>query len=122
MEDRVKVYRNLNRDCWSVLGKDDRLLLHAEALVLKNCQFVVQPGGRQRVVLEGRKNVHAFAKGTIAPMASHKEFRPVLKRVLYNPYQAATFRWEHEPDIPVAESECVLLNNDGKLYAVCDNQ
>ena len=118
MTDQVKVYRNISRKCWSVLGKDNKLMLHAEALVLKDCNFVVQEGGRQRVVREGRKNVHAFARGHIAPMAWHQEFRPRLKRVLYNPYKAPTFLWEHSPQKSVSESECVLLNNDGRMYAV----
>lgn len=118
MTDRVKVYRNLNRKCWSVLGKGNKLLLHADALVLQDCTFVVQEGGRQRVVREGRKNVHAFAQGEIAPMASHQEFRPNLKRVIYNPYKSPTFIWEHNKQESVTESKCVLLNNDGKMYAV----
>lgn len=118
MKEQAKVYRNLNRKCWSVLGKDNRLLLHADALVLQDCSFVVQEGGRQRVVKEGRKNVHAYAKGKIAPMAVHQVYRPNLKRVLYNPYRADTFVWEHDTETTVYESECVLLNNDGKMYAV----
>jgi len=118
MTEQAKVYRNLNRKCWSVLGKDNRLLLHAEALVLEDCTFVVQEGGRQRVLREGRKNVHAYAKGNIAPMAVHQVYRPNLKRVLYNPYRADTFVWEHDKEETVSESKCVLLNNDGKMYAI----
>lgn len=118
MTARVMVYRNLNQKCWSVLGKGHKLLLHAEALVLQDCQFVVQEGGRQRVLREGRKNVHAFAKGTIAPMVWHQEFRPNLKRVIYNPYKAPMFVWEHNLKEFVSGSECVLLSNDGKLYAL----
>lgn len=117
MTDRVKVYRNLNRKCWSVLGKDGKLLFHAEALVLKDCQFIVQEGGRQRVIREGRKNVHAFVRGAIAPMASHQEFRSILKRVLYNPYECPTFTWEDGPKSVATEARCVLMNNDGRVYA-----
>lgn len=120
MLDCVKVYRNLNRKCWSVLEKGDRLLLHADALVLRDCELIVQEGGRQRVLREGKKNVHAFARGTIAPMAWHHDFRSKLKRVLYNPYRAPFFLFEDSPTTPLPRARCILLNRDGRMYATCE--
>ena len=61
---KVRVYRNLQRDCWSVLYQN-RVIYHAQTLELKNVTFKVRQGGYQRFLVEQRKNVHAFVCGEI---------------------------------------------------------
>lgn len=56
------VYFNLHRMVWSRMVKGI-VQGHAAQVVLRNATFVVREGGRQRVLREGRKNVHAFVKG-----------------------------------------------------------
>jgi len=59
----VETYRNLHRGCISVRRKG--LVKQCTAkIALTNATFVVQQGGRKRVLREKRKNVHAFVKGT----------------------------------------------------------
>ena len=117
--DRIRAYYNLHRKCFSVQDYQSGLVIeHTYQLFVTNAMFVVRESGNKKVKREGRKNVPAVAHGDIAPMAWHQEFRPDLKRVLYNPYKAPTFRWEHKPEESVNESKCVLLNNDGRMYAV----
>ena len=66
---RVEVYRNLHKGCFSVRalnGEDKgRVIDHVQSIMLKDATFVVQPAGRDRVLREQRKNVHAFVRGTI---------------------------------------------------------
>lgn len=61
---KVRVYRNLQRDCWSVLYQN-RVIYHAQTLELKNVSFKVRQGGYQRFLVEQRKNVHAFVCGEV---------------------------------------------------------
>ena len=62
--DRVKVYYNLQRHCLSVIDAETGLLYcHAHRVELHNAKFRVQLAGRNRVIKEKRKNVHAYVVG-----------------------------------------------------------
>ena len=61
---KVEVYWNLHKKIWSVRHKG-RVVGHMKTVDLYNVEWVVQPAGRRRVLQEGRKNVHAFARGYI---------------------------------------------------------
>ena len=110
--DRVEVYRNLHNNTFSVrllrprLGRGDysrwrlkgKVIKHLEnwmTLNLQNIKFAVQPAGREKVRREGRKNVHAFVRGTVSG-AEDQHFKETFKEkcvewVTYNPYQDDTF-------------------------------
>jgi hypothetical protein len=78
----VKVYWNLHRKCYSVV--QNRLVVcHAQYIKLENVTFKISEAGRQRVIKEQRKNVHAYMIGTLSP----KLFRITGSHALtYNPY------------------------------------
>ena len=83
---KVDVYRNLNSDCWSV-RQGARVVCHTDYITLQNCEFVVQPAGRRRVLIEQKKNVHAFVRGYLcSPRES--DYTPAFswEYVKYNPY------------------------------------
>jgi hypothetical protein len=52
--------------------------------------FKVSEAGRQRVLREKRKNVHAFVEGIIGDPMNLPDPAD-LQRVSYNPYKAGTF-------------------------------
>jgi len=109
--DRVEVYRNLHNNTFSVrllrprLGRGDysrwklkgKVIKHLEnwmTLNLQNVTFAVQPAGRDKVRREGKKNVHAFVRGTvIGEKANYSEtFKEKCTQVIeYNPYQNEQF-------------------------------
>ena len=89
---KVEVYWNLNKNCFSVRHKG-KVIAHKQYVQLRDIQWVVQPGGRARVLKTRRKNVHAFARGTlvensfeIPPRHDHE-----YKRIIYDPYEYDTF-------------------------------
>lgn len=89
---RVFVYRNLHKKLWSVRAMDGpdkgRVIQHATKLSLANCTFKVSESGRQRVIREKRKNVHAGVQGTlIEPLAPGE----CSSKITYDPYRFATF-------------------------------
>lgn len=90
----VDVYWNLHRNCFSVRSrrKDDRGIVIAhvyDRFVLADVKFVVNQAGRERVLREKRKNVHAFVRGLwVDPRTMLQPFTSVY----YNPYEGPTFR------------------------------
>lgn len=66
---RVAVYYNLHRHLWSVKALEGqnkgRVIAHAKRLVLTDVKFKVNESGRQRVIRERVKNVHAFIIGNL---------------------------------------------------------
>lgn len=86
---KVKVYKNLHNGLWSILDVKSKLVLgHVEYVSLVKCEFKVSEAGRQRVLQEQKKNVHAFVVGHYAPNAEPLELE---RKAYYNPYQVRTF-------------------------------
>ena len=82
--DRVKVYFNLNLDCLSVIDAETGLLYcHAHRVEIHNAEFRVQPAGRERVLREKRKNVHAYVIGDCHDIGevSKERFRLVDEKI-----------------------------------------
>ena len=70
---RAYVYRNLHRDCYSVMI-GGLVVAHVTSLELGDVEFRVRPGGLARARSSGTRNVHAFAVGVIIqprPDAQH---------------------------------------------------
>jgi len=86
---KVEVYWNLHKHCYSVRHKG-KVVAHLPSLQLRDITWVVQPGGRARVIRERRKNVHAFARGTLVTTTPHPDDHE-YKRILYNPYEYESF-------------------------------
>ena len=87
----VDVYYNLHEDVLS-LRHDGRVKAHAPAAFLTDVELVVNQAGRERVIAEGRKNVHAFVRGNLRagiPYAELARLKPVA--VTYNPYKFSSF-------------------------------
>lgn len=87
---RVRVYRNLHKDCFSVkCMKTGRVIAYVQEIVLKNVTYPVSKAGRERVLKEKRKNVHAFVQGIIDinnQITNLKE-----NKICYNPYKKGHF-------------------------------
>jgi len=86
--ERVFIYRNLHKKCYSVKSlKTGRVIAHVDSIDLIDVTFKVSQAGRQRVLNERRKNVHAGVVGYVAnPIIND---RPI--DVTYNPYKYNSF-------------------------------
>jgi len=97
--DRVRVYYNLHKKCFSIQDyKTGLVTKHTNQLNLSNAMFVVRKSGNERVRSEGKKNVHAFVNGIVSDKSSghlvvsnsfHNSYR-----VRYNPYEMDYFHYE----------------------------
>lgn len=91
----VDIYWNLRRRCWSVRQRG-LVVGHTTHMLLRDVVWRVQASGRERVRREGKKNVHAYARGTIVPNGHFLlDGREVAVR--YNPYELTTFMAAHTP-------------------------
>lgn len=87
-----RIYYNLHKKCLSVqtkVGSSWRVTDHVSIIYLKNVKFKVSEKGRQRVIHEKRKNVHAFIEGELY-LCGYKKLQ-IISQITYNPYEYETF-------------------------------
>lgn len=109
---RVRVYFNLHKKLFSVMDKRTRRVVsHTEHIVLHNVKFIVNENGRQRVLREKKKNVHAFVEGDVLDMLVCER---VNTNVTYNPYKYNSFMYLGENGLePISQAHlcCMLVDN-----------
>ena len=132
---KVFVYRNLHQQCWSVKSRETgRGIAHADEVELSNVEFKVSQAGRDRVLREKSKNVHAGLVGTLVDFdpiggkmptypaasfssdASQKPGKADPVSITYNPYKYSHFVVRHNEQ-PVATSETAILRADKQVLA-----
>lgn len=121
--DPVYVYRNLKHGraappLYSIM-QGGKVIGRAARVLLCDVTFVVREAGRQRVLREGRKCVHAFAKGSLVDSRGafgidENDKRGLPVRVSYDPHQGPHFMDSHGP---VKGARVVLLNEHGMSAA-----
>ena len=113
--DRIEVYRNRHKDCFSI-RKNGRVVRHIDnqhRLNMKDVKFAVQPAGHAKVIREGRKNVHAFVRGTFAGVDSVAAWQQVAT---YNPYKHDYFFTTFGGNTsPINKARYATLSS-GKVY------
>jgi hypothetical protein len=110
-KERVDVYWNINKKCFSVKScKTGKVILHTDKISLEDAKFVVREGGRQRVLREKQKNVHAFVRGYVTSKTSaHK-----VQEATYNPYKYDSFVVT-DTEEPVDSASLVELFTNEKI-------
>lgn len=112
----VKIYRNLHRDCFSVLNRKTRTVCaYSKKIWLKDVEFKVSEAGRQRVIASKKKNVHAFVTGKIfnPPFDFQERNSNYLEYVWYNPYTTPFFKLT---DSTVVHNAKFCLLKDNKIW------
>jgi len=114
----VRVFKNWKHDCYSIM-QHGKLLASAKQVRLAGVEFRVRESGRQRMLREQRKNVHAFATGELLdyvhPHESRNLEKPVGRNVYYDPYAFPTFV-DFETQSPVRSADLVHFDEDGVIY------
>lgn len=92
----VRVYRNLRNNLMSVQAKAPNgswlVVGHVNSCLLYDATFKVSEAGRQRVLQQKRKNVHAFICGELADIDTDVV---LPTKAFYNPYKFETFVTEN---------------------------
>jgi hypothetical protein len=82
---------------------------------IENPEFVVRQSGRERVLREGRKNVHALVRGDATFF--HYTNRPTLDTLTYNPYKYASFV-DKQTEEPVYKASRAWLSVTDKIPTI----
>jgi hypothetical protein len=101
------------------------VISHAEAVILTDVEFRVRQSGRERVLRERQKNVHAFTIGLLeqafeTPYAWVLEVDPIFDRqsahwVMYNPYKFSAFV-DQASGAPVYSGSRVLVTANKGIF------
>lgn len=131
---RVYVYWNITKGCYSV-KHGGLVIAHVNRIVLRNVKFLVGKKGRERVLREGVKNVHAGMSGElVAGDTFDYALKPASvtwpeglgamtqgitstgERVSYNPYAGDSF-FACEDRRPVKRASMIYgrVSSDGKF-------
>lgn len=109
---RVFVYRNLHKNCLSVRDvKTGIVIAYVDSILLKNIKFKVSAKGRERVLREKRKNVHAGVEGEWIKSEILPNTNDCL-RIIYDPYKFASFVAENTLE-PQTECPRALITIKG---------
>lgn len=114
----VEVYFNLHKKLFSVRSLATRkVFAHVDEVSLCDPKFVVRKSGRDRVRREGKKNVHAFVKGTLLDPRMSEQLDALVKvhtegePVTYNPYKYETFVYA-DTEQPIDNADYAILSVD----------
>lgn len=126
------VYFNLHRKVWSIKALEGpnkgRVIAHSTVVEMSDCTFKVSEAGRQRVLAEKRKNVHAGIVGVVRTILENTHgivrgglraeahnvvygAHPTYSPVTYNPYKYSTFV-QRSTEQPVTTARWALLDAD----------
>jgi hypothetical protein len=84
------IYRNLHTGGFSIKHRG-LVIARDNFFIAENVTFKVNEIGRQRVIREKRKNVHAYTVSDKYTFASNTESVDTLKIITYNPYTSSNF-------------------------------
>ena len=113
---KVKVYFNLHKHLFSVQEKVNgrwKVVRHTDDITLHNVTFKVSEAGRQRVLREKRKNVHAYVIGHLSDYQG-----AFSTEVKYNPYKYDSFVDSLEDRVYTSEvARLHLVDGKAKILA-----
>ena len=125
---KVFVYWNLHKNVWSVKhleGVHKGLVMHhSPRVILKNAVPKVSEMGRQRVLREKRKNVHAGVVGEylgdcyscVPPEAVYGPWEDVS----YNPYKGPSFYFKaHDGLLWTSDNTAPVAVMDNRRVMIC---
>lgn len=140
---RVFVYFNLHRKCWSIKAlegeRKGRVIGHAHYIDLADVTWKVSEAGRQRVLREKKKNVHAGAVGVLEKWSewdgathgvafgdttfdrlslTNPDTAP--DTITYNPYKGPTF-YEKYSLVPMKRSAAAYFTASRNIFAYGSN-
>ena len=111
---QIQVYRNLRKTNFSIRdAKTRRVIAYGTDIILSNIKMCVQKSGRERVIREKWKNVHAFISGTLEE-DNNVDLNQDWQVIYYNPFTTETFVNKTTGE-PIFHAKVAYLSN-GKCF------
>lgn len=119
--ERVKVYYNLHKHTFSI-QKNNIVVAHADFIKLRDVEFRVRPGGKEKVRQEKSKNVHAFVIGNLVEFCLYPcdelPEEPTGNVVTYNPYKNDSFVFRDTQESVYEATEVDMINSKNKIFVI----
>ncbi len=116
----VRVFKNLKYGCYSIMQRGV-IRASAKQVRLSDVEFRVRESGRQRMLCEKRKNIHAFAVGRLVDYVHPGDARELVRMegrdAFYDPYRYASFV-DRETKAPVTSVRSAHFDEDGVIYSM----
>lgn len=111
---KVYVYRNLHKNCFSIKALEGankgRVIMHTDKVSLYDVTFKVSEKGRQRVLRQKKKYVHAGVVGHILDGQWQAKDVAKFSKIRYNPYETETFQ-DLQGNPVLTAPVCLLIDN-----------
>jgi len=112
---RVHIFKNWKHNCYSIM-QHGVVVASARQVRLGDVEFRVRESGRDRMLKQQKKNLHAYAIGRLLDFvhpSQDDDLESVEGRsVFYNPYRFAYFA-DCETEAPVTGADIVQLDEHG---------
>ena len=116
---KVMVYYNLHKHTFSVTYQG-KVILHADMVKLRDVEFRVREGGKEKVRSEKNKNVHAFVIGTLEDFCEYPCDNYTTPSdsivVTYNPYKYDSFVIKDTEEPIYKANEVEMINSKNKIF------
>jgi len=116
-----RLYRNLHRGNFSIQSyiqhkRGYRVTDRGNSILLEECNFKIYETGREKVIREKRKNVHAYVE-----YAGYRHIKggvdvSNLREIYYNPYEFESF--VYKDTLKKVDKVSRVLAYDNKLFDV----
>lgn len=111
----VRIYKNLHNGLFSIKQKE-LVVAHVRTFEITDVDFKVNESGRQRVVLEKKKNVHAFVCGRLLKVNVEYKIGRFWVKTTYNPYKLPYFYHPEDMEEADMSSDEVLIGTEQGLF------
>jgi hypothetical protein len=122
----IIVYRNLTKKGrWYSIKQKGQVVAHAQALCIRDCEFIVNEKGRLRIIKRKQKEVHAYIKGLYATsgMGSTAKKNDLPVPIFYDPYSVDSFITHNfTPTHKVKAARFCICNQDGVRAAYTERK
>lgn len=116
-----RIYRNLHRGNFSIQSyiKEKggyRVTDRVSTAILESCTFRIYESGRQKVIKEKRKNVHAYVEFAVYRHIKGNVDISNLREIYYNPYEFDSF--VYKDTLKKVDKISRVLAYENKLFDV----
>ena len=116
----VRVFKNPSKGCYNIM-QGGMIKASARQIRLKDAEFLVRESGRQRMLENNKRNIHAYVVGELVDFTHPDESDRALELIAgrnayYNPHRYSSFV-DRETESPLTTANVVQLDERGVIYS-----
>jgi len=115
----VRVFKNPKLGCYNIM-QGGLIKATARQIRLRDAEFLVRESGRQRMLREKRRTIHAYVQGRLIDFSHPDDAKSINhlpgRQATYNPYRYSSFV-DRETEVPLSRAPWVQLDECGVTYS-----